>query len=283
MVALYFLLAALRIALPYLYGALAGVWSERAGVVHIGLEGLLLSAAFAATVGAAVGGPLVGLGAALATCLALSLLFAGLVVYGRANAIVVGVALNWLADGGTRFFLRALYDSSSNSPRVDAWASGPLVERVHPLMVLGLLLVALTAWALRHTSFGLRVRAAGSAPAALRAAAISVERVQLRSLLVAGAIASLGGVFLAWNNHQFVAGMSNGRGFLALAALVIGRREPLGVAVAALGLGAAEALEVTLFAQGASVPHWIMQALPHVLTLVVLALRRPRPPQPQAA
>ena len=274
MVALFFVLATLRIALPYLYCALAGLWSERAGVVHIGLEGLLLSSAFAATIGAAHGGLWLGAAAAIGTSLVLSTVFALLVVYRRADPILVGVALNLFADGATRFALRAIYDSSSNSPRIDRWPSGGVVEIVHPLLLVGLGLVGVTAWALSRTAFGLRVRAAGAAPDALRAAAVSVPRVRFAALLIAGPIAALGGLFLAWNSHQFVAGMSNGRGFLALAALLIGRRQPVAVLMAALGLGASQALDVLFPGNQTGIPDWLMQALPYIATLIVLALRR---------
>lgn len=272
--------ASLLIAVPYLFGALAGLWSERAGVVHIGLEGMLLIGAFAATLGAAAGGTKLGIVSALVAGVVMSMIFAAIVVYGRADPIVVGVALNLFADGATRFFLRAIYDSSSNSPRIDRWASGPLVDHVHPLFLVGVLLVGATHWVLQNTAFGLRVRAAGEAPAALRAAAVSVPRTQFLALLCAGPIAALGGVFLAWNSRAFGASMTNGRGFLALAVLVIGRRRPLGVLLAAIGLGMAGALELTPLARVFAIPPWAMQAVPYVATLLVLALRRRPQAQP---
>ncbi|WP_394828695.1 ABC transporter permease [Pendulispora albinea] len=270
----------LRTTVPYVCAALGGLWSERSGVVNIALEGLLLVSGMASVMvhhatGSAWAGVLAGAGAAAL----FALVHALLVVYGRIDAIVSGIALNLLAAGTTRFLLRALYDSSSNSPSVTGFripaldgASGILClarTLIDPLTVLAVLAGALTWFYLYRTRFGLRVRAAGEDPDAAASVGVRVSRLRVVVVTLGGAICGLGGVALAYDQHQFQAGMSGGRGFIAVAVVVLSGWRPVHVVVACTAFAALEALQVVL--QGRThVPSDLVQMLPYVFTLGAL-------------
>ncbi len=270
MIATVALLAAvLRISVPYVLGALGGVWSERSGVIDIGLEGMLLAGAFCATLGAffshsAVG----GLGAGMAGGAALAALYALLVLRFRGDQIVCGVALNLFADGATRFLLKDVFGSSSNSPVISAWGQLTL-----PIVVATIALLLLSHVWLGRTRLGLRVRAVGEHPQAAASLGVRVARVRWTAVLLGGALAGLGGAWLAADQHQFVAGMSNGRGYIALAAVIFGGWRPLPAALAALLFGFAEAGQIALQAAGVGFPAWLVQMAPYLLTMVALAAR----------
>jgi len=277
--ALAFAAAVLRISVPYALAAIGGAWSERAGVINIALEGLLLLGAFAATLAAwAAHSAAVGVLAGVSAGVVISALYALLVLRLRGDPIVCGVAINLLADGASRFFLKAVFDSSSNSPRIEVFG-GRTTELV--LVIGALLLVAGSQWTLSRTAFGLRVRAVGELPRAAASLGIVVGRVRLGAVLLGGALAGLGGAWLAVEQRQFVAGMSNGRGYIALAALIFGKWRPAWAATAALMFGLAEATQIALQAAGIGLPAWLVQMLPHVLTLVTLAglIGRAKPPK----
>lgn len=274
MIVVAFVLQMLRIATPYLFAAAGGVVSERAGVIALTLEGFMLGGAFGAALGShATGSPWIG-----ALCGALGgTLFAAVhaiaVVRYRANQVVVGVAINLLVVGLTRFFLRFLFDSSSNSPRVegfDAGRGGIAGGLLNPLVFLGLVTLPLVAFLIYRTKFGLRVRAVGEHPEAAESVGIHVSRVRIPAVLLSGALAGLGGAYLALEQHQFTDGMSAGRGFIALAAVIFGRWEPMRVALACLLFAGAETLQIQL--QGSqALPSQLVESIPYVLTIIALA------------
>jgi simple sugar transport system permease protein len=275
MKALAFFAAILRISVPYALAALGGTWSERAGVINIALEGMLLGGAFSTVVAAwFTGSALVGvLGGAAAGAL-LAAFYATLVLRFSADQIVCGIAVNLLVDGLTRFLLKAIYGSSSNSPRVAAFGSGGATlasTLTHPLVLLTVALVIASWFVLYRTPFGLRVRAVGEHPEAAASLGVHPLTVRLRALLLGGMLAGLGGAWLAVDQRQFVAGMSNGRGYIALAAMIFGKWRPTWAAAAALLFGAAEASQIALQAAGVGLPPWLIQMLPYVLTMVTLA------------
>lgn len=283
-VSLSFVAQAVRIALPYLAASMGGIWSERAGVPNVALEGTILVAALGTVAGTtSTGSPIAGLVIGIASGIAVQVVHAVAVLYGRANAIVSGLALNLLASGGTRFLLRALYDSSSNSPAIapltNAHGSLVVATLIDPMTWIVAAIVVGTVLGLSRTTIGLRVRAVGEHPEAAASVGVSVERTRLVALVLAGATAALAGAWLAFDQHQFSSGMSGGRGFIALAIVIISGWRPLPAAGFALLFGAAEAAQITLQDQRA-VAHQVVQALPYLLTLVVLAgLRsRSRPP-----
>ncbi|AUX35200.1 MULTISPECIES: ABC transporter permease [Sorangium] len=295
--ALVLLAEALRISAPYACAALGGIWAERAGVVQIGLEGVLLAGAFAAVaVAHASGSAAAGLAAALAAGAALSLGHALIVERARVHAVVSGIALNLLAYAGTRLLLRGLYGSATSSPPIEGFRAGPtgrsgaaLLARVllDPVVLAAALAIAATPLLLARTRFGLRVRAAGEDPAAAAAAGVPVTRVRCAALALSGALCALGGAHLAYDQHRFDAGMSNGRGFIALAAVVVSGLRAGRAALACLLFGALEALQIALqsAARGASRAADLAQLLPYVATLVALGLaaRRGAAPGERAA
>jgi simple sugar transport system permease protein len=270
-VSLGFVAATARITVPYALAALGGTYSERAGVINIALEGLLLVGAFASACAALTSGSaLVGVLGGVAAGLLLAAAYALLVLLLRADQIVCGVALNLLADGLSRFLLKALYGSSSNSPRIGPFAGG----RAYPLMLAAAALVALSHLVFSRTRFGLRLRATGEHPEAVASLGVSPLRVRFAALLCAGALGGLGGAWLAVDQKQFVAGMSNGRGYIALAAMIFGGWRPVWAALAGLVFGACEALEIALQAAGLGLPEWAIQTLPYAVTIALLSGRK---------
>lgn len=274
--ALDFLAQTLRIAIPYLLAAAGGVLSERAGLIGLTLEGYMLGGAFAAAVGSyAAGAPWVGVLAAVAGGAALALLYAVSSIRFKADQVIVGIAINLLAIGLTRFFLRLMFDSSSNSPRVPGFDTqgagtgfGALAQ--NPLVWIGVLIIPAVAFVLYRTPFGLRVRAVGEHPAAAASVGVPVARVRYIAVVLSGMIAGLAGAYLALDQHQFTDGMTAGRGFIALAATIFGRWDPVRAGLACLLFAAAETLQIQL--QGSHViASQFVEMIPYVLTIVALA------------
>lgn len=270
----------LRMAVPYVCAGLGGVWSERSGVVNIALEGILLAGGLAGVVAhVATGSAWTGVAAGAIVGAAIGALHAVIVVRGRVDAIVSGLAVNLAAAGGTRFLLRTLYDSSSNSPPVEGFrvaglggGSGvALLARtaLDPLTLATAALVAGTAWTMLRTRFGLRVRACGEEPAAAAAVGVDVPRVRLAAVSLGGAICGLGGVALAYDQHQFQSGMSGGRGFIALAAVVLSGWRPGRAAAACVAFAALDAVQIVVQDQ-ARAAGYAAQMLPYLAALVAL-------------
>jgi simple sugar transport system permease protein len=274
--ALDFLAQTLRIAIPYLLAAAGGVLSEKAGLIALTLEGYMLGGAFCAAVGSyAAGAPWVGVLAAIVGGGALAMLYASSAIRFKADQVVVGIAINLLAIGLTRFFLRLLFDSSSNSPRVPGFSvkgsgTGFVALAQNPLVWVGLLIIPLVAWVMYRTPYGLRVRAVGEHPAAAASVGVPVTRVRYIAVLLSGMIAGLGGAYLALDQHQFTDGMTAGRGFIALAAIIFGKWNPVWAGLACLLFAAAETLQIQL--QGShAIPSQFVEMIPYVLTIIALA------------
>jgi simple sugar transport system permease protein len=266
-----------RMTIPYGCAALGGVLSERSGVVNIALEGTLLASALASVAAAiATDSSLVGVGAGVTCGALIGLLHATLVVRGRIDAIVSGIALNLVAAGGTRFLLRSLYGSSSNSPKIhgfrfaDGWG---LLARtlLDPFLLATVTVIATVAWMLRRTRFGLRLRACGEDPSAAQAVGVHVAGMRTAAVMLGGAITGFGGTALAYDLHQFQAGMSGGRGFIALAAVIVSGWRPWPAAAACLAFAALDALQIVLQNQ-TRLPSQVLAMLPFVATLVALVL-----------
>jgi simple sugar transport system permease protein len=265
-------LATLRLATPLLLAALGELVAERAGVLNIGIEGMMLGGAFAAfAVGAATGSTALALGAALAAGLALAALFAVFVLRLRADPIVCGTGLNLLALGATGSAQRLLFPASEPlpaAPQIAEWLPG-----VHPFALAALALMAAIAFGLERTRPGLSLRAVGERAQAAHAAGIPVLRVRWAATLFGGACAGLAGASLVlWISDAFVEGMTSGRGFIALALVLFGSFQPLRIALGALLFGAASALQFRLQAAGVAIPYSLLLMLPYALTLLVLAL-----------
>jgi general nucleoside transport system permease protein len=272
---LLILLQTLRIAIPYLFAAAGGVLAERAGIVSLTLEGFMLGGAFCATLGSHYfDSAWLGLACGIGGGLLLGLLHAVSSIRFRADQIVVAVAINLMVVGLTRFFLRLAFDSSSNSPRVPGFggegSTGAAAAINNPLIWLGLLITPMLAWVVGNTRFGLRVRAVGEKPVAAQTLGVSVARVRYAAVIASGALAALGGCYLALDQHQFTDQMTAGRGFIALAAVIFGRWEPVRAGIACLLFAFAEAMQIQV--QGAGVlPSQFVSMIPYLLTLVALA------------
>ena len=271
-----FLAQTVRIAIPYLLAAAGGVLSERAGLVGLTLEGYMLGGAFCAAVGSYyAGAPWVGVLAAIAGGGALATLYAASAIRFKADQVVVGIAINLMAVGLTRFFLRLVFDSSSNSPRVPGFeakgsGTGFLALAHNPLVWVGVVSIPLVSWVLYRTPFGLRIRAVGEHPAAAESVGVPVVRVRYLAVALSGMIVGLGGAYLALDQHQFTDQMTAGRGFIALAAIIFGRWDPLRAGLACLLFAAAETLQIQL--QGTQlIPSQFVEMIPYVLTIIALA------------
>jgi simple sugar transport system permease protein len=274
MMLLAFIAQTLRIAMPYLFASAGGVVSERAGLIGLTLEGYMLTAAFCAALGSYFGGgPWSGILAGIGGGALAGLLYGVCSIRYRANQVVVGIAINLLAIGLTRFFLRLTFDSSSNSPRIPGFTehgTGLLALVTNPLVWLGVLSLPAVGWLLYRTAFGLRMRSVGEHPAAALSVGIPVERVRWIAVTLSGALAGLGGAYLALDQHQFTDQMTAGRGFIALAATIFGRWDPRRVSIACLLFAAAETLQIQL--QGAQIiPSQFVEMIPYLLTIVALA------------
>jgi simple sugar transport system permease protein len=254
-------------ATPLIYAALGGVVGERAGIVNIGLEGMLAGGAFAAVaVSYETHAVWLATLAGIACGAALGLLLGVAATRWRVDQIVAGTGLNLLALGGTAYALVLVFGHPGASPAVLA-----LGARGEAVLVAGAFVAALALdRVLSQTAWGLRVRAAGENPRALDAAGIDPLRIRVQALVAGGALAGLGGVFLSLGELDLYSdGMTAGRGFIALAAVIFGRWTALGATGAALFFGFFAALEFTL--QRSGVPSELMQALPYLAALAALA------------
>lgn len=253
-------------AVPFALAALGGIVSERSGVANVALEASLLAGAFAASVVAAGGGSL-ALAFAFAAFVggACGLVHAAFAVWGRASSIVVGMALNLGAVGVTKGLLRVVYGSSANGPAFSA--------RLGDGTGLAMVLVAAVAvaYVLERSAFGVRVRAVGTDAARAARAGFAPRHVRSIALAVGHALAALGGAALVLASGQFQSQMSAGRGFLALALVILGRWEVVPTLLGVSCLAALEASEV--FVQEAlGLPSELVLALPYLAMLPVLAL-----------
>lgn len=287
------LLGALRISTPYTLAAMGGVLSERSGVVNIALEaGLLMGALAHAVTTQATGSPWLGLCGAVVAGVAVMALHALLCLHARANHIIIAVGLNLLAVGAARLVLKALYNSSSNGPRTEGFEATwwravqdvPVVGTLAatPLVLLAVLLVPALHALVSHTVLGLRIRAVGQHPDAAAAQGINVRRVRWMALILCGTLCGLGGAYLAADQHQFTQGMSAGRGFIAVSAVVFGQWRPYRAWVGCLLFGLLESAQISLQSSGTGIPAQLVQMLPYVMTLVVLAASASRAKAPAA-
>ena len=262
----------IRIAIPYLFAASGGVIAERSGIVSLTLEGFMLSGAFAAVLGTNYSGsPWVGVLCGIIGGLIFAMIHAVATIRYRADQVVVGVAINLLAIGVTRFFLKLFFASSSNSPRVAGFGGNIRANGFdNPLLWLGILVAPAVTFMFYHTPFGLRIRAAGEHPDAAESVGVSVKRVRYIAVALSGMLAALGGVYLALDQHQFTDQMTAGRGFIAISAVIFGRWDPVRAAGACLLFAAAETLQIQLQGSHAIASQFI-EMIPYVLTIIALA------------
>ena len=271
------LFSAIRLATPMLLAALGGLYSERSGVINIGLEGLMLAGAFtAATVTFYSHNPWVGVLAAILAGVGVALIHAVACIRYRADQVVSGTAINILFLGVPALLSGALFQSTGATPQIPKDQLLPLAP-----IVLAFALVPVTWWVLSRTPFGLRLRAVGENPEAADTAGVNVSRIRYAGVMLSGALAAIGGAYLSIGQASlFTRNMTAGRGFIALAALIFGKWRPVQTMLACLLFGLAEAISIQM--QGVvQIPVEFIQIVPYVLTLVVLAgfIGHSRPPR----
>jgi ABC-type uncharacterized transport system permease subunit len=289
----------LRLATPLLLACLAGLYSERAGIFDIGLEGKMLAAAMSAgAVAALTGSAWVGLAAGIGASLLFAMLHGVASITFRGNQLISGVALNFLASGLTVLIAQALFRQGGRTPALSGDARfnaitlpfaetfrsvpfiGPLYYEVisgHPILVyVGIVMVPVTWWVLFRTRFGLRLRAVGENPAAVDTAGVSVVGLRFAAVAITGVLCGLAGAYMATALQAgFGREMTAGRGYIALAALIFAKWRPVAALWACLLFGFFQALalrpDVVQAVVQVKVPVPFLDALPYILTVLVLA------------
>lgn len=300
--------SALRLTTPLLLACLAGLFSERSGIFDIGLEGKMLAAAFlSAAVAAVTGDVWLGLLAGIGASLGLAAIHGLASITFRGNQLISGVALNFLAAGLTVVVAQAWFGQGGRTPSLMGEARFnpidlPLSDLLAPVPVLGpiytdvisghslltyvaLACVPLTWWIMARSRFGLRLRAVGETPAAVDTAGVSVIRLRFAAVAICGVLCGLAGAYLAIGLQAgFVKDMTAGRGYIALAALIFANWRPVAALWATLLFGVLQAVALryqSVDLGGITVPVQLMDALPYILTVVILAgfIGRPTPPR----
>jgi len=268
----------LRMATPLILAALGGIFSERSGVINIALEGMMLAGAFVAVViSYFTTSPWLGLVGGILFGGLFAVIHAVVSIEYHAKQVVSGVALNMLAAGGTVFLLNILFNTSGTSPSVN---SLPYWGGFKPTVYMALAAVGLTYYILFYTSFGLRIRSVGEHPHAADSLGISVKKIRYICVIISGMLAGLGGAHLSLGTLDvFREGMTAGRGFIALAAMIFGKWHPVGALGASLLFGFFQALQIRL--QGViAIPNEFIQMIPYIFTVIALAgvIGRATPP-----
>ena len=293
------LASTIRVSVPLIFCAMAGIFSERSGVIDISLEGKLLAGAFmAAGVASVTGSAWLGMGAAILLTMSLSLLHGFACITHKGNQVVSGVAINIMVSGLTVVLGIAWFHQGGQTPNLPAEArflpiklpGTELLSQVpvlgdvytklisgHNLLVyLAFLTVFITSWVLFKTRFGLRLRAVGESPNAVDTAGISVVFLRYRAVLIGGLLCGVAGTYLSIaQNASFVKEMSAGQGYIALAAMIFGKWKPFTAMLACLMFGFLDAIAIRLqgvvIAGIGEVPVQLIQALPYIMTVVLLA------------
>jgi simple sugar transport system permease protein len=280
-----FLSSTISMATPVLLAALGELLVEQSGIINIGIEGAMLAGAFFALAAAYFSGSMIlGIGAGIAGGFAINAILAVLVVNLAVNQVVAGTALDILAVGITGVLYRRFFGVTGKAfivnvmPRVDFGPLsalpliGPALFHHNALVYLTIALVPAAGFLLWHTRYGLSMRAAGERPVAADSLGIDVYRLRWHALLAAGVLTGLAGAYLTLAYAgTFVENISAGRGYVALAVVILGRWKPWGLAAASVLFGAAMALQFGMQALGTAIPYQLFLALPYALTLAVLA------------
>ena len=279
-----FLASAVRVSTPLLLAATGETLTERAGVINLGIEGAMLAGALGAALGATTGGVWMGAGVAILAGVLMAAVFATVAIGARADQIITGTAVTLASDGLTGMIYRRAYGAGGAGLSLPTFGDLP-IPGLHALPIVGealftqplptyvaWLAVPLLWWLLFRTRWGLALRATGEAPAAATAAGVRTRGMQVVATLVGGMFAGLAGASLVLAQvGTFAEKMTAGRGFIAIAIVVLGRWHPVWVLGAALLFGAATALQFLFQAMGRRVPYQFFLMLPYALALVALA------------
>jgi general nucleoside transport system permease protein len=273
------LFSTIRTATPLIFAALGGLFSERAGVINIALEGLMLAGAFtAAVVTYELQNPYIGFVCGLIAGAALALVYAIAVIKFEADQVVTGFAVSLLMIGLPSVISAAIYDSAGSTEQIAKEFLLPDIDnRLNVASILAFALVPVVWYVIYKTPFGLRLRAAGENPAAADAAGVNVIRLRYFAVVLSGVLAAAGGAYLSIGQSSlFTKAMTAGRGYIALAALILAKWKPVPVLFACLFFGFTEAFSIQMqgvikLPSGEDIPVQFIQMIPYVLTIIVLA------------
>jgi len=280
-----FFASAIRMATPLILGGIGAMFSERAGILNLGVEGMMLMGAFVAAVTSLyTGNPWLGvLGGAAAGAL-VGLLHAFMCIKVKANQTVIGTGINIMAMGVPPMILQALYGNPGSTPSVPALKSisiplikdipiiGDIIGTHNPLTYIALLLVPMTTYFLYRMKTGLRIRAVGEHPLAADTLGVNVFGIKYGCVVFSGFLSGVAGAYLSLSQvAMFVKGMTNGRGFMAMAAMIFGNWTPVGVFKGAMLFGFADSLQMQIQVAGWPIPTDFLLSLPYILTIITLA------------
>ncbi len=279
-----FLSTGFRLSVPIAFAALGGVLCEKSGVFNVALEGQLLFGAFAAALGSHfMGGAAGGIMLALVVGALSGVLISVLGITMRVNQIVVGIAIILLSSGMTSFLSRVVFPQGSNSLTLDGFrpipipylSDIPILGRVlfsHDLLAYSVVVVAVVAHlVLKYTSLGLAIRATGESPAAADSSGVPVFAIRYGCVIVGSMLAAVGGAYIVLSQvFLFSDNMTNGKGFIALAAIVLGRWSPLAILLACILFGTFDGFQLRLQALQPNVPFQLFAALPYVIAILAL-------------
>ncbi|MFW6063572.1 MAG: ABC transporter permease [Chloroflexota bacterium] len=290
------LAASMRLAAPILFAALGELFTERAGILNLGLEGNMLVGALVGFVAAYASGNLwVGVLAAALSGVLMGLLMAFMSVTAKVNQVVAGLGITILGGGLSTLLFRIFFGLRASPPTINTFpvlpipllSEIPVLGRVffqHNIMVYLALVLVVVAWILLYrTRFGLALRAVGERPDAVDTRGLDVSRLRYLSLIIGGALSAVGGAFLPLANlGLFWTQMTAGRGFIAIAVVVFARWDPVGAFVGSLVFGGAHALQLSLQTLEAPIPSELLLMLPYIVTIVVLVMVSRRAEFPEA-
>jgi ABC-type uncharacterized transport system permease subunit len=274
----------IRAATPLIFAALGGIFSERSGVVNIGLEGLMLIGAFFGVYGSYTShNPWCGVLCGVLVSSLVAMLHAVASIEFQANQVVSGMAINILAASGTALLLQQVFHTNGQTEsvtKIGDWqipglsrlpVLGPAFGQLNPLVYLALFLVVLSSWFLFRTTTGLRLRAVGENPEAAATVGISVRKIRYLAVILSGVCSGFGGVYLSLGAMDlFKENMTAGRGFIALAAVISGKWKPGGAFLACLLFGCAETLEALLQLFNVAFPKYFLHMMPYGLTILLI-------------
>lgn len=276
---LILLFSTIRLATPLIFAALGGLFSERAGVINIALEGLMLAGAFVGAVATyELQNPYIGFICGIVAGAFVALIYAVAVIKFEADQVVAGFAITMLMIGLPSVISSRLYDSAGSTQQIAKEFLLPdFYNRISIASILAFVLVPVCWYVLYKTPFGLRLRAVGENPEAADAAGVNVIRLRYIAVILSGVLAAAGGAYLSIGQSSlFTRGMTAGRGYIALAALILAKWKPIPVLFACLFFGLTEALSIQMqgvikMPSGEDVPVQFIQIIPYVLTIIVLA------------